>query len=119
MVGDPNLPRGQRTLDRYFNTAAFTNAPFVGPNILVPGDAGRNLVVGPGNVNLDTSLFKQVPIRELATLQLRMEAFNVFNTPHFGNPDGTVSSGTYGEIIRQNGAANANRVVQLDVKVIF
>jgi outer membrane receptor protein involved in Fe transport len=119
LVGTPNLPRGQRSLDHYFNTTAFTNEPFTGPNILLPGDAGRNLVVGPGNVNLDTSLFKYVPIREFAQLQLRMEAFNVFNTPHFGNPDGTVSSGTYGEIIRENGAANANRVVQLDVKVIF
>jgi hypothetical protein len=119
LVGDPNLPRGQRSLDRYFNTAAFTNAPFTGDNVLAPGDAGRNLVVGPGNVNIDGSLFKEFPIREFAKLQLRIEAFNALNTPHFGNPDGTVSSGTYGEIIRENGAANANRVVQLDLKVIF
>ncbi len=34
-------------------------------------------------------------------------------------PDGTVNSGTYGEIIRQNGAPNANRVVQIDVKFLF
>jgi hypothetical protein len=119
VTGDPNLSRGDRTLDRYFNTAAFTNDPFTGSNALTPGNAGRNIVVGPGNINLDTSLFKEVPIRELVKLQLRIEAFNAFNTPHFGNPDGTVSSGTYGEIIRQNGASNANRVVQLDLKVIF
>ena len=119
VIADPNLSRGERTLNRYFNTTAFTNDPFTGPNVLLPGNAGRNIVVGPGNVNLDTSLFKEVPIRELAKVQLRIEAFNVFNTPHFGNPDGTVSSGTFGEIIRQNGAPNANRVVQLDLKVIF
>jgi hypothetical protein len=119
LVGKPNLSRGDRTLEKYFNTAAFTNDPFTGDNVLAPGDAGRNLVVGPGNVNLDTSLFKEVPIRELAKLQLRMEAFNVFNTPHFANPDGTVSSGTYGEITRQTGGLKQNRVMQLDVKIIF
>jgi hypothetical protein len=52
-------------------------------------------------------------------LQFRIEAFNIFNTPHFGNPDGTVNSGTYGEIIRQNGTPNANRVMQIDVKFLF
>jgi hypothetical protein len=98
---DPNLPRGDRALDRYFNTAAFTNAPFTGSNVLAPGNAGRNIVVGPGSLNLDTSWFKEEPIRELVKLQLRIEPFNAFNTPHFGNPDGTVSSGTYGEIVRR------------------
>lgn len=121
LVGTPNLPRGKRTLAQYFNTAAFSNAAYTCPtcNQLAPGNAGRNLVVGPGNVNLDASLFKEVPVLERAKLQLRMESFNALNTPHFGNPDGTVSDGTFGQISRQNGAANANRVVQLDVKVLF
>ena len=121
VIGNPNLSRGKRTLSKYFNTAAFTNAPFAAGtgNELAPGDAGRNLVVGPGYVNLDTSLFKEVPIHEQSMLQFRVEAFNIFNTPHFGNPDGTVNSGTYGEIIRQNGAQNANRVMQIDVKFLF
>ncbi len=118
LVGTPNLPRGQRTLAEYFNTEAFTNAPFIN-NPLAPGNAGRNLVRGPGNINLDSSIFKEVPVMDRARLQLRMEAFNALNTPHFGNPDGNVSDGSYGAITRQNGAANANRVVQLDVKVLF
>jgi Carboxypeptidase regulatory-like domain/TonB dependent receptor len=121
LVGTPTLPRGQRTLAQYFNTAAFTNAPFNCPTCdpLAPGDAGRNLFVGPGDVNLDTSIFKEVPVFERAKLQLRAEAFNALNTPHFGSPDGNASDGTFGAIQRQNGAANANRVVQLDVKVLF
>jgi hypothetical protein len=121
LIGTPTLPRGKRTLAQYFNTAAFTNASFTCPtcNPIAPGDAGRNLFVGPGNVNLDTSLFKEVPIFERAKLQLRAEAFNALNTPHFGGPDGAVSDGTFGAIQRQNGAPNANRVVQLDVKVLF
>lgn len=122
LIGIPNLPRGKRTLAKYFNTAAFTNEPFNVQDPLTqiaPGSAGRNLVVGPGNINLDTSIFKEVPVFDRAKLQLRMEAFNALNTPHFGNPDGNANSGTFGEIIRQNGAANANRVIQLDVKVLF
>jgi hypothetical protein len=120
LVGTPNLPRGKRTLAEYFNTGAFTNAPFSGPNAnpIAPGNAGRNIVVGPGNVNLDASLFKEVPIERIK-LQLRMETFNALNTPHFGNPDGDATDGSFGEITRQNGAANANRVVQLDVKLLF
>jgi hypothetical protein len=120
LVGVPNLPRGKRTLAEYFNTSAFTNVPFSGPNAdpIAPGNAGRNIVVGPGNVNLDASLFKEVPIERIK-LQLRAETFNALNTPHFGNPDGNASDGSFGEITRQNGAANANRVVQLDVKLLF
>jgi hypothetical protein len=122
LVGNPVLSRGKRTLARYFNTAAFSSARF---NVqdpvaqVAPGDAGRNLFVGPGNINLDASLFKEVPILDRAKLQLRIETFNALNTPHFGNPDGNENNGTFGAITRQNGAANANRVVQLDVKVLF
>lgn len=122
LIGIPNLPRSKRTLAKYFNTAAFTNEPFNVQDPLTqiaPGSAGRNLVVGPGNVNLDASIFKEVSAFDRAKLQLRIEAFNTLNTPHFGNPDGNANSGTFGEIIRQNGAANANRVIQLDVKVLF
>ena len=122
LVGKPNLPRGKRTLAQYFNTAAFYerslfSAP--GGDPLAPGNAGRNLVVGPGNINLDASIFKEVPIFDRAKLQLRMESFNALNTPHFGNPDGSVSSGTFGAITRQSGGQRDNRKVQLDVKVLF
>jgi len=120
LVGNPTLPRKSRTLSEYFNIAAFTSAPFTGPlgNALAPGNAGRNILVGPGNVNLDASIFKEEPLFEHAKLQLRMEAFNALNTPHFANPDGSMS-GSFGSITRENGAADANRLVQLDVKVLF
>jgi Carboxypeptidase regulatory-like domain len=120
-IGSPNLPRDKRTLTKYFDTAAFTNDPFSAGtgNELAPGDAGRNLVVGPGNINLDTSFFKEIPVYEHSRVQFRVEAFNALNTPHFGNPDGTVNSGTYGQITRQNGTPNADRVMQLDVKFLF
>lgn len=119
LVGNPNLPRGSRTLAQYFNTNAFSNARFTGANQLASGDAGRNVVVGPGYINLDASLFKEVPVTERATLQLRIEAFNTLNTPHFANPDGNMSDGSFGEIIREAAGSDSNRVMQLDVKILF
>ncbi len=64
--------------------------------------AGRNIVEGPGYINLDSSLFKEFPIKETMRLQLRFEAFNTFNTPHFANPDGVFSDGTFGQIQRED-----------------
>lgn len=111
VTANPNLPRGKRTLLMYFDTAAF-NTKGIGPV------AGRNIVVGPGYINLDSSIFKEFPVGEAMRLQLRFEAFNALNTPHFANPDGTESDGTFGQIQRQNGD-EANRVAQVAGKFIF
>jgi outer membrane receptor protein involved in Fe transport len=51
------------------------------------GDVGRNPLYGPGWVNLDSSLFKNFKLRENMTIQLRVEAFDTFNHPDFGNPN--------------------------------
>jgi hypothetical protein len=65
------------------------------------GDAGRNDVIGPGLVDLDFSLFKNIPIREALKAQFRAEFFNIINHPNFAspndnrvilNPDGSVPS---------------------------
>jgi hypothetical protein len=99
LVGDPILSKSQRTLARYFNTDAFSSKRFdpcntganPGCNFL-PGTAGRNLITGPGYVNLNFSLFKEFAITERAKLQTRFETFNTLNTPHFQNPDGDQSN---------------------------
>lgn len=119
LVGNPELSRGKRSLTEYFNISAFTNAPFTGDNALVPGNAGRNILVGPGYINLDSSLFKEASIHERFKLQLRVEAFNALNTPHFANPDGDLTDGSFGAITRQSAGLQANRVFQLDAKILF
>lgn len=55
LIGNPNLPRGERTPSRFFNTSAFARVP-VRTNRF--GNAGRNIVTGPGYNNTDVSLFK-------------------------------------------------------------
>src|SRR5207245_5973214 len=57
------------------------------------GNAGRSSIRGPALFNVDTSLFKRIPIRESVTLQFRAEAFNVFNRTNLGLPNQVVFTG--------------------------
>jgi hypothetical protein len=90
-IANPNFNRSQRTLTQWFNAAAFTS-----PALYTYGNEMRNELYGPGRVNLDFSLFRDFTITERVKLQFRCEEFNIFNTPQFGNPSGTigVASGT-------------------------
>ncbi|MEX2263350.1 MAG: TonB-dependent receptor [Bryobacteraceae bacterium] len=56
------------------------------------GTAGFNSLRGPGAINLDFGLFRQFTLTERLRFELRMEAFNFTNTPHFANPGTNVSS---------------------------
>jgi hypothetical protein len=120
VIGDPTLPRDQRSLDHYFNTAAFDTSRFTCPTCdpFAPGDAGRNLLVGPGYINLNFSLFKEFSINERAKLQTRFETFNTLNTPHFQNPNGDGGNPSlFGKIPHQTNGGM--RVIQLAAKIIF
>ena len=80
------LPRDERTIDHYFNTAAFTAPqPIPGTNPILYGfgTAGRNTIVGPGRVNFDMSALKNFRLGERRALQFRAEAFNVFNVTNY------------------------------------
>ena len=71
----------------YFDVTAFrpvTDVRF--------GNSGFNALRGPGVVNLDASLFRVFAIRERMNLQVRVEALNLSNTPHFANPSTNVSN---------------------------
>lgn len=116
LVGNPNLPRSQRTLGEYFNTAAFVPNTDAAGNIIA-GDAGRNIVTGPGYINMDLSLFKDFAVTERYKLQTRLESFNTLNTPHFDNPGGNTTDSThYGVITSTNGQP---RVIQIAAKFLF
>jgi hypothetical protein len=68
----------------YFDPLAF--APVTEARL---GTAGYNTLRGPRVINLDFSLYRQFKLSQRTTLQVRMEAFNLTNTPHFANPSGT------------------------------
>ncbi|MFB3904136.1 MAG: carboxypeptidase regulatory-like domain-containing protein [Acidobacteriota bacterium] len=98
-VGDPNLPRDERTVERWFNTG-FAVAAKPG----VYGNVGRNVITGPGWVNIDFLASKEFPMPwKEHTLQFRFEAFNLTNTPHFGAPNTQLATANAGRITATNG----------------
>jgi hypothetical protein len=97
-------------------TAAFVPNTDAKGNIIA-GNAGRNIVTGPGYINMDFSLFKDFAVTERYKLQTRLESFNTLNTPHFDNPGGNLTDGThYGTITSTNGQP---RVIQIAAKFLF
>jgi hypothetical protein len=99
-----NLPRGERSAARWFNPAAFREVPAVDPGTNQPrfGNAGRNILVGPGLNVVDTSLAKSFPVwREGHRFTFRLEFFNAFNHPNLDYPDANISNtNTVGTITR-------------------
>lgn len=112
VVGDWQL--ADPTVQEWFNTAAFVkNAPYT------YGDAGRNILRGPGVFNLDIAAHKQFRINERFTAQLRLESFNATNTPNFagqtGSPNTVVGSPQFGQI----SIAGTPRDNQIGLKLLF
>ncbi len=99
LTGDPNLPGGQRTPDRWINTDAFSlQDPFTF------GNAGRNPVFAPGFANLDMSLQKNWMFASASRLEFRWEIFNVFNRANFDVPNRFFGSPNFGRIFSAQNA---------------
>ncbi|MBV9400617.1 MAG: TonB-dependent receptor [Bryobacterales bacterium] len=109
VIGNGALPNP--TIAQWFNTAAFAKQA---PGTY--GNAGRNLLVGPGAWNLDAALSRSFVIRENVKLNFRWEAFNVFNHARFNNPGTSLSSGTTFGIIS---TAQDPRIMQVAAKIVF
>lgn len=82
---------------RYFDQTAFANVTAVRF-----GTTGRNILRGPGLENLDLSLFRIFPITERFRIEFRAESFNFTNTPHFNNPNGSVTASNFMVITSTN-----------------
>ena len=89
---------------------------FALPTAFTFGNTPRNALRGPGFTNIDFSLFKNVSITENTRLQIRGEAFNLSNTPAFGNPNATFNTPQFGSV---TGTQNNNRQIQLGLKLLF
>ena len=93
------------------------------------GNAGRNIIPGPGLVNLDLSLFKNNPVRRISenfNVQFRAELFNILNRANFGLPANPDSTDIFDETGSPNDAAGlitstvtSARLVQFALKVIW
>ncbi|MGH9520767.1 MAG: hypothetical protein ACRD2D_14000, partial [Terriglobales bacterium] len=83
----------QPTLTQFFNVAAFA-APASGTY----GDAGRNIITGPGQVLLNLDLSKNFRMGEFRTLEIRFDGSNVLNHPNWAGVDTNFNSSTFGAI---------------------
>lgn len=110
LVGDPNLPGDERTPERWFNTAAF-----VAPPAFTYGNAGRNIVIGPGTRLVDLGLRKQVRVHGDHALEVRIDAYNAFNTPQLGIPGRVLGTPTFGRIT----TVGSPREIQLGLRYAF
>jgi hypothetical protein len=98
--------------------AAFNTALFGLPELGHIGTAARRSFVGPGIANFDITLHKSVRLTESRRIELRIEAFNIFNHAQFYGPaavNGNISSATFGQIV----SAAAPRLVQTAAKFYF
>ena len=85
------------------------------------GDSGRNVLVGPGLVDVDASLIKRFTIAERVNTEFTAEVFNLFNHPNFALPNATIGSSSTGIISNtvNLGGTGYNREIQLGLKVKF
>ena len=108
VAGDASI--GHRTPDEWFNTAAFSM-----PRFGTFGNAGRNMLEGPGYQNVNLALLKRMPLPGRTSVQLRAEAFNLLNRVNFDLPDKFYGSPTFGQIL----SAGAPRHIQFGARLTF
>jgi outer membrane receptor protein involved in Fe transport len=114
-TGVPNLtgdPEGPQTVARWFNPAAFTPVPSGSF-----GNAGRNILRGPGWITFDMSVQRRIEFTDRANLTLRLDVFNVFNRANFGLPAANISAPTTVGVIST--LAGDPRVMQLSLRFGF
>jgi hypothetical protein len=106
-----NLYPSNQGIAQWFNPAAFFKPPEFSY-----GNSAYNMMWGPGQQNWDASIAKNTRFAEKLNLQLRMDAFSVFNHPQFSNPNASISNtATVGTIT----SATGNRTVQIGAKLQF
>ena len=116
LIGNPNLPGDQRSPTRWFNTAAFRTPPIYfdsqGP-FSIPGNAGRNVITGPGFRDWDLSLERHLRLSERANFVLRTDFFNLTNHPNFDRPGTIFGTSNFGRI----SSAQNSRQIQFSLRL--
>jgi len=115
--GRPNLigdTEGPQTIDKWFNTAAFS---LIDPKKgQVFGTSGIGVMRGPGLINFDFTLAKDLHLTESKYFQFRTEFFNAFNHANLGLPSLDIASSTFGTI---RVTATPARITQFALKFYF
>jgi len=120
VIGDPHLPKSERTFYRNFRTEAFALTP-VGSF----GNAGVGILRRPGINNWDIALNKKIPVGlgEQRVLRFRAEFYNAFNHTQFSNIDTGARFDKAGNQVNPNfgafTAARAARIISFALRFQF
>lgn len=107
-VANPN--NGPRTIAQWFNTSAFTAVP---KSVVRPGNGPVGSIVMPGSAVVDFTAMRNIRVAENVNLQLRAEAYNVFNHTNWSGPNTTQSNTNFGKITNNGDARNMQIAAKL------
>jgi hypothetical protein len=107
---DPNA--GPHSVDEWFETDCFSNSP---ASQIRGGTAGRGIINGPPLYRVDFTAMKNIRFGESTRLQLRAEAFNVFNHTNFNTISTNITATNFGDVL----TTRDPRVIQLGAKFYF
>ncbi len=111
LVCNPNLDRGQQTIDRFFNTSCL-----VQQNPLRYGTSGRSVITGPGTIGIDLAARKNFAFHnEKWKVQFRSEFFNAVNHANWNPPGKLLGNSALGRIT----SARDPRIIQFGLKLAF
>ncbi len=121
LIGSISYPK---SISRFwFNPAAFSaNIPTItapdGTKVYTRlGTLGRNQIFGPGYRVVNFSLQKNLHLMERYSLELHADAFNLFNTAEFANPNSNMNGANFGQI--ESTQVYSNRQIQLAARITF
>jgi len=119
VIGDPHLPKSERTFSRNFKTEMFAR-PAKGSF----GNAGVGILRGPGINNWDIAISKRIPVAgEQRYFQFRGEFFNAWNHTQFSGLDTTARFDPAGKQVNPNFGAYTSardpRRIQLSLRFMF
>ena len=122
LVGPYSVLHGIGPNRNWFNPAAFGQ-----PQGVTVGNTGRNQFYGPGFIQDNVSLFKSFNLFRESSLQTRIDAFQLSNTPQFANPNtGTLGASNFGRVTGTLGSGQGSvngvgggRTLQASARISF
>lgn len=123
-VGYAASPSGSATaVDYVLNPSVFINQGTTAGTAIGFGNLGRNTIIGPGFADTDITVIRNFKLTERVNLQLRGEAFDLFNHVNFTSPNLTVGSSTFGQITggtrTPTGDFGSSRQLEMAMKLQF
>jgi hypothetical protein len=108
LVGDPELPSSQRSVAKWFNTAAFAQ-----PAPLTFGTAPRSVLRGAPVITTDLTIEKTFRLTERVKFDVRSEFYNLFNHANFNAPVSILGAADFGQITSARPGRNAQLAARL------